>query len=436
MKKIIQLSLVTALVLSTFSSLTAIQASAETTEEINQKQQELDSKSVTVENGIEATEESLKSLETEKNTLEKEVQYLQNQIDDVMKKLEEQQVNLKDSEATINELKEKIATLEERIQQRTQKLENQARFVQTDGDTHSLATIVLTAENFSDLIGKMTAVTQLVYANKQIVTDQENDQKELKSSETAAINEKKVAEKLKVDIERSKNNLYAQKSELDDKIIQIATKYQLTESEKNTLISEKNTIATQTSKLSSDLKTEQARIVAEQEAKVAADKKAEEMATPTSTNTPPATSEENTTPTPPSTGGTTFIRPSNGYVSSPFGYRSDPFTGAQTFHKGSDLAGSGAIKAAADGVVEYSNYNNGGYGYLVIINHGAINGINYQTYYAHMAPGSLTMVAGQTVRQGQQIGIMGTSGSSTGIHLHFEVRENGAPVNPAPFIGL
>ncbi|MDT1995410.1 peptidase M23 [Carnobacterium divergens] len=433
MKKIIQLSLISTLLLSTLSVLPATQVSAETTEEINQKQQELDSKSATVENGIEATEESLKSLETEKSTLEKEVQSLQKQIDEVMKKLEEQQVNLKDSEVKINELKEKIATLEDRIQQRTQKLENQARFVQTDGDTHSLATIVLTAENFSDLIGKVTAVTQLVYANKQIVTDQENDQKELKTAETAAINEKKIAENLKNEIERSKNNLYAQKSELDDKILQIATKYQLTEAEKNTLISEKNTIATQTSKLTSDLKAEQDRIVAEQAAKVAADKKAEEMATPT-TNTPPVSNEG--TPTPPNTGGTTFIRPSNGYVSSPFGYRSGPFTGAQTFHKGIDLAGSGAIKAAADGVVEYSNYNNGGYGYLVIINHGAINGVNYQTYYAHMAPGSLTMVAGQTVRQGQQIGVMGTSGSSTGVHLHFEVRENGTPVNPAPFIGL
>lgn len=235
MKKIIQLSLISTLLLSTLSVLPATQVSAETTEEINQKQQELDSKSATVENGIEATEESLKSLETEKSTLEKEVQSLQKQIDEVMKKLEEQQVNLKDSEVKINELKEKIATLEDRIQQRTQKLENQARFVQTDGDTHSLATIVLTAENFSDLIGKVTAVTQLVYANKQIVTDQENDQKELKTAETAAINEKKIAENLKNEIERSKNNLYAQKSELDDKILQIATKYQLTEAEKKHL---------------------------------------------------------------------------------------------------------------------------------------------------------------------------------------------------------
>jgi len=103
--------------------------------------------------------------------------------------------------------------------------------------------------------------------------------------------------------------------------------------------------------------------------------------------------------------------------------------GFQHFHTGLDLASSNTrIGAAADGVVAAVGKGTTGYGNYVIIAHGG----GMVTLYGHL---SLTMVkVGDTVTQGQQIGVEGTTGASTGIHLHFEVRVNGTPVDPSPYL--
>jgi murein DD-endopeptidase MepM/ murein hydrolase activator NlpD len=113
-----------------------------------------------------------------------------------------------------------------------------------------------------------------------------------------------------------------------------------------------------------------------------------------------------------------------------FGTRSDPFRGSRAMHGGIDLAGplGTPIYATADGIVGRSEYNNGGYGNLVEINHG--QGI--QTRYGHLS--RLIARPGQRVRRGELIGLMGSTGRSTGSHLHYEVRIDGRAVNPTPFI--
>jgi murein DD-endopeptidase MepM/ murein hydrolase activator NlpD len=117
-------------------------------------------------------------------------------------------------------------------------------------------------------------------------------------------------------------------------------------------------------------------------------------------------------------------------LTSGYGVRSDPFRGRAAMHAGIDLAGplGTPIYATADGVVNRAEYNNGGYGNLVEINHG--QGI--QTRYGHLSRFAAT--AGQRVRRGQLIGYMGSTGRSTGSHLHYEVRIDGRAVNPVPFI--
>jgi len=113
-----------------------------------------------------------------------------------------------------------------------------------------------------------------------------------------------------------------------------------------------------------------------------------------------------------------------------YGVRSDPFRGRAAMHAGIDLAGplGTPIYATAEGIVNRAEYNNGGYGNLVEINHG--QGI--QTRYGHLSRFATT--AGQRVRRGQLIGYMGSTGRSTGSHLHYEVRIDGRAVNPVPFI--
>jgi murein DD-endopeptidase MepM/ murein hydrolase activator NlpD len=117
------------------------------------------------------------------------------------------------------------------------------------------------------------------------------------------------------------------------------------------------------------------------------------------------------------------------YISSGFGYRSDPFDGDAAFHAGLDFkAPFGApVFAAAWGRVAFVGQRNG-YGNVVEINHG--NGL--LTRYAHMS--AFRTRVGQPVRAGEVIGAVGSTGRSTGPHLHFEVRLNGQPVNPRPFL--
>jgi murein DD-endopeptidase MepM/ murein hydrolase activator NlpD len=116
-------------------------------------------------------------------------------------------------------------------------------------------------------------------------------------------------------------------------------------------------------------------------------------------------------------------------MSSGFGYRSDPFTGGGAMHSGLDFKGPHGteILAAADGVVTSAGWQ-GGYGNTIEITHA--NGL--VTRYAHMS--SFTVSLGQKVDRGVQIGRMGSTGRSTGPHLHFEVRLNGQAINPLKFL--
>ncbi len=132
-----------------------------------------------------------------------------------------------------------------------------------------------------------------------------------------------------------------------------------------------------------------------------------------------------------------FIWPTRGAysVSSHYGYRRASISG-RSYHGGIDIVlgyGSSAgipVVASASGTVVVANSGWSGYGHTVVINHG--NGIT--TRYAHMYPGSLTVRVGDRVYQGQQIGRIGSTGNSTGPHLHFEVLVNGYKVNPYPYI--
>ena len=113
-----------------------------------------------------------------------------------------------------------------------------------------------------------------------------------------------------------------------------------------------------------------------------------------------------------------------------YGIRSDPFRGSAAKHAGIDLAApvGTPIYATADGTVSDAGYNSGGYGNLIKIDHG--KGI--ETRYGHLS--AILVAAGQRVVRGQQIGRMGSTGRSTGSHLHYEVRIDSRAVNPIPFM--
>jgi murein DD-endopeptidase MepM/ murein hydrolase activator NlpD len=120
----------------------------------------------------------------------------------------------------------------------------------------------------------------------------------------------------------------------------------------------------------------------------------------------------------------------NGFISSYFGERADPFDGREAFHKGVDFAGAPGsnVTAVAAGIVTWAGERSG-FGKLVEINHGD----GFVTRYAHNERTLVTV--GQTVKRGAAVALMGSTGRSTGPHVHFEVLRNGRQVDPLSYIG-
>lgn len=131
----------------------------------------------------------------------------------------------------------------------------------------------------------------------------------------------------------------------------------------------------------------------------------------------------------PTAGNHRFSWPVNGPITSPFGYRNDPVLGGNRLHAGVDIGVSQGtpIKAAGDGVVVMAGWN-GGYGNFTLIDHGG----GLATGYGHQS--SIGVRVGQHVSTGEVIGNVGSTGASTGPHLHWEVRVNGTPVDPMGWV--
>ena len=128
-----------------------------------------------------------------------------------------------------------------------------------------------------------------------------------------------------------------------------------------------------------------------------------------------------------------FTNPAPGVITSPYGMRTHPVHRDRRMHKGIDVAGGGtALVAMLAGTITVNKFSNG-WGNYIKINHGTVNGKKIETLYAHLAKRSHLSV-GQQVNQGQNVGIMGTTGESTGVHLHFEVHENGNTVDPENYV--
>jgi hypothetical protein len=121
--------------------------------------------------------------------------------------------------------------------------------------------------------------------------------------------------------------------------------------------------------------------------------------------------------------------PVEGNISSPYGERNNPFSAEQTFHSGVDISATPGtpIRATADGAVSYSSWTQPS-GYVVVIEHGC----SFSTAYAHNR--SNVVKVGQRVKRGEIVGHIGSSGKSTGPHVHYEIWEKGKRVNPSRFL--
>lgn len=342
-------------------------------------------------------DKDLKDIREERSDVKKQLSKAEKEIVSIVDEIEEINIELsvleqslkeneqakKEVEREINNVQEEIDTLEAKIEERFDILSDRAQSYQQSGGNISYLEVILGSKNFSDFISRMHAITQITESDAEIIEEQ--------------VKEQEVIEEKLIELEDLQDELEEMEEIIKDQ-------KEIAEKMKETLNKKEKKLKNKTKKLKKkdrNLATKEADLLAESNVKLVnvSDSKGGLLGWPTQ----------------------------GGYISSTFGQRWGKM------HKGIDIARtdrstSPPIAAAEAGTVEQAGNTGNGYGNMVIINHG--NGL--KTLYAHMA--SLDVKSGQKVEKGQQVGIMGATGNSTGIHLHFEVHENGSPKNPIAYL--
>lgn len=402
-------------------------------QEQDRKINSLSSEKADAEKAIAETEASIKKLET--------------QVADLLKKKV-------DTEKEVSELNDEIVALTLAIEKRMEKIEDQARSTQINQTSSSIMTAILDAESITDAVTRSITYTKLVTANNEIANAQKADQESLKEKK-AEVDKKlveinKTTESLKTKTESLESAKFEQEIQKNQLAASLETEtgkkeqFVKQKEEAERLKAEQERLAKEQAEKLAKLAKEQADQAAAEAAKAAkaAEEASKQPDVPTS-NGGDAGSGSNgnsgggiVTPPPvtlpPSSSG--FQLPVTSYtLTSGFGSREDPTGSSGNSHMGIDMANvSGTpIMASRGGVVVASGYEPGA-GEHVIIQHD--NG--YYTYYMHLSV--RTASVGQNLSAGQVLGLMGTTGNSTGVHLHFGISTGlwSGYVNPAPFLGI
>lgn len=396
------------------SVLAAPSAFASSLKEMQQQQKQLEQKKNTLHSDIKKKEAQM---DTNKSTIDDimdQITKLNKQVNETNEKINLVEAEIAKTTAEIQALKSSIVDLENKIEERDLVLRDRARAMQANGGSVSYLDVLLGANSFSDFIDRFSAVTTIVDADRKIMKQQAADIEQLE--EEKKLVEQKLAEqeKNKKKLKDLKASLETQKKEKDQLIDKLEAEQEKLSSEKANLEESYD----ETHEMSKELEQE---IVAEQKRVAEAAKKAEEQrrkAAQAAAKNSGTSSSSSPSYTAPAVSSGTWTRPASGRLTSPFGWRTHPTLGVQRQHRGMDIANSTGtpIVAAGDGVVTRAGWN-GSYGNMIMITH-MVGGQVYTTVYAHLS--SIGVSSGQQVGKGQFIGKMGTTGRSTGPHLHFE----------------
>ncbi len=399
--KWISLALVCAVLAMTISDPVPVSATSELEESIKQKQEAIakaQEERKKLQSGLSDVKAVVAELEKSKNSLSAYVQELDGELTSVEAKIQELKALITEKE---EEIKTTKAELEEAIQiEETQYKEMKARIklMYEKGDQFYFE-MMLGATSFSDLLNKADYIEAISAYDRQKLEEYQLNRELIEICKQELEEEEAVLQEAKVAVEQQQANLETLISTKQKEI----TNYETDINNKEEAIRQ----------YEADIAAENATIAALEKAVQ------EEMRLLNNANAPVYD-------------GGMFKWPCPSYtrISDEYGWRIHPTLGVRKFHNGMDMAAPGGspILAAYGGVVVASDYN-GTMGNYVMINHGG----GLYTIYMHAS--ALYVSAGQTVSMGDKIAAVGTTGRSTGNHLHFGVRLNGEYVNPSSYLG-
>lgn len=327
------------------------------------------------------------------------VEEIKAQLEEQEKEVEKLEKEVSTLEGEISKKEAEVAETKVRMDERKDGLDERLRAMYKNGSV-GFVDVLLSSKDVKELISNLEMIKKIYAYDQETLNQLQKDHEFLKNAEK--------------DLKTQKANLVEKQSEATAKASKL-------EDERSAAQVKLDSLVAVSQDIENDIAAMQAKIDAENAAK------ANQIASNTSANTGSPASPGAPAPSGPVVGTGQYAWPTQGVITSPFGYRPNLYG---NWHTGIDIAnGSGTpIYAADTGTVTVATYVAQGYGNYIAIYHG--NG--QETRYGHLS--GFAVSPGQTVTRGQLIGYMGSTGWSTGPHLHFEIRLNGVAVDPMPYL--
>lgn len=367
-------------------------------------------------------------LEQDKKKIEDNIVTLDAELSTISEELYETEKKLASVEKKITKNEKKLDEAQKSITEQYGSMKLRIQFMYENGNQEMIS-LILSSENIGDFLNKAEYISELSTYDRKMLDKMVETKNTIEKTQKTLVEQKNTLTVLKQDQEKQKSDIETLVAAKQKEIQAYDSKIAANEAaldELDTAIGNQQEVIAEMERIEEERRIEAQKKAAEAQKKAAANGGSGNSNSSANTNVP----SEGVAVGSANSGG--YVWPLPGYtaISSGFGYRSDPFTGKQTYHSGIDLpAPSGTpIVAAAAGEVAWANYSSTA-GNWVGIDHG--NGV--YTVYMHMS--ALLTSTGQSVSAGQTIGLVGTTGSSTGNHLHFSVRLNGAYTNPLNYVG-
>lgn len=393
------------------------------TEESNLSEAQQEKK--TLENDLQKAKELIDSLKGSKEDIQSEVEKLDKQLNEISGKVKELESRLSKKRQEIANTESALNKAKEQEKKQYRNMKKRIQFMYENGQT-SYVEMLLSADSFTDFLNAVEYITQISQYDRKMLKEYQNMQVTIADTQKTLETDYASLQSLQAKVQEEKQAVAAlesaKKGELNDVADDLTDAQSVAKAYEAEIQAQNEVIA----QIQAAQKRAAEQQVAQQQAQAAEENQGATDAAGENQNT-----AQNTTPSGngQSTGSMMWPCPSSKRVTSDYGPRTSPTNGASSNHKGLDIgAAYGADIVAADGgTVLVATYSSSG-GNYVIIDHGG----GLCTVYMHAS--SLTVSAGQTVSKGQVIAKVGSTGISTGNHLHFGVTLNGVYVSPWGYV--
>ena len=417
-----RLKIITAIMLTLIFCMQPV-CNVQATEESNLSEAQQEKK--TLENDLQKAKELIDSLKGSKEDIQSEVEKLDKQLNEISGKVKELESRLSKKRQEIADTESALNKAKEQEKKQYRNMKKRIQFMYENGQT-SYVEMLLSADSFTDFLNAVEYITQISQYDRKMLKEYQNMQVTIADTQKTLETDYASLQSLQAKVQEEKQAVAAlesaKKGELND-VADDLTDAQTVAKAYEAEIQAQNEVIAQIQAAQKRAAEQQA---AQQQAQAAEENQGATDAAGENQNT-----AQNTTPSGngQSTGSMMWPCPSSKRVTSDYGPRTSPTNGASSNHTGIDIgAAYGADIVAADGgTVLVATYSSSG-GNYVIIDHGG----GLCTVYMHAS--SLTVSAGQTVSKGQVIAKVGSTGISTGNHLHFGVTLNGVYVSPWGYV--